>query len=480
MRIVARHRLGLVALALLSGMASLSAPSLADQRTANAASGDKEYRLILPVVYGGSNNVRVPTGNSIPVPTPAPQSTSVPLGAYSRLGVWTGPADDAMLTSLQQAGAQWTRFHLDWATIEPNYTDPATYDFTEYDNYLAASGRAGMTAIVEIRGNPSWAAATRCGPIGRIDRFAEFLRTLVNRYRIPPYNVKHWEFFNEPDNKKASSSEFVGGCFGDQPGGYVEVLRVAYTVIKAVDPEAKIVLGGLAFDQWSDPTFGPVFNTEFLDQILALGAGAYFDVANVHYYSSQTTRWSTYGKDLLGKVAAFREVMARHNTTKPVVVTETNWTSGPGSSGDILEQQARYVPKVLARGLAANLYAVYWFMLKEWPGADYPYGLVDLDLKPRPAYHAYQVAADEFGRAATIRPLSPSELGVAGGIEGYAFDVDGQVRWVLWADDGVVVNVRLPETAAQAHDKQGQSISLADHGQTTIALDDSPIYVRFR
>jgi len=260
------------------------------------------------------------------------------------------------------------------------------------------------------------------------------------------------------------------------------MLQIARSAIKSVDPNARIVLGGLAYERHP-----PCFNMDFLDEVLKAGGAAYLDVINVHYFSSQNPTWSSHGWDIAGKVDAIREIMSRNGVNKPVFVTEVSWTSSPADSPSILEEQARYVPKVLARGLAIDLYAMSWFMLSEWNVAGYPYGLLDKNLRPRPAYQVYQTAAAEFGGAGSVRPLPPSEVGAESGVEGYAFDVQGGERWLLWAENYAIwptpspIQIRLPCRAYEARDKLGQSIPLRRDGTPAeLMLDDSPIYVHLR
>jgi len=273
----------------------------------------------------------------------------------------------------------------------------------------------------------------------------------------------------------------LGGCFGKTPDKYVDLLKAAYASVKEVDRDGKVVTGGMALGQYIDPKEGPIFNTDFFDQVLALGGGDYFDIANIHYFSSQGGAWSSYGRDLIGKVTGVRQIMTRYGVTRPMMVTELGWTSSPKDSPDTPEMQARYVPKALARGLAVDLYAMTWFSLKDWEGADYPYGLMDVGGRLRPAYQAFQAAVSEFGDATAIRPLAPGELGVAGGVEGYAFSVGGKERWVIWAEGTNQIHAMLPAGVFEARDKLGQAVTLpSGSSPKPIALGDSPLYIRFR
>jgi hypothetical protein len=99
-------------------------------------------------------------------------------------------------------------------------------------------------------------------------------------------------------------------------------------------------------------------------------------------------------------------------------------------------------------------------------------------MQPKPAYTAFQVAVDALGQASVVRPLSPGEVGVSGGIEGYAASVVGRERWLLWAtpEQGQLW-VHLPPHARHATDKLGGPLNLQAGSTTPVLLDGSPIYV---
>jgi alpha-L-arabinofuranosidase len=103
----------------------------------------------------------------------------------------------------------------------------------------------------------------------------------VERYSAPPYNVKYWEIYNEPDAPKNTNEPPYGmiyGCWGISGdtyfGGeaYGEMLKVVYPYIKSANSSAQVLVGGLLLD--CDPrtvcTTGPgSIPPKFLNGILS-------------------------------------------------------------------------------------------------------------------------------------------------------------------------------------------------------------------
>lgn len=397
-------------------------------------------------------------------------------GAGDRFGIWLGAPDRAAADLAHQAGASWTNVYLLWSQVE---TSPGVYNFSRYDGIMGNLASGGVRPFVEIRKSPSWVASTDCGPLdktGGMDSFANFVRTMVQRYSVAPYNVKHWEFYNEPDNTDVNLAQQIGmGCWGNYPSQYAQLLSVANSAVKSVDPQAKVVFGGLAMENMTS------FNMNFLDQVLAAGGGPYFDVLNVHYFSNYASAWSAYGVDIGGKITRVRQIMSGRGVSKPVAVGETSYQDSPLDNFDAAAQ-ARYVPKVLARALANDVYKVDWYQLRDYgdPARPYYYGLLDINGQPKPSYTTYSVAASKVGRASYVSPLDAGSVGASGGIEGYKFRQDGREVWVLWATpDGSAVDITLPGNAVNASDQIG-TVFWSSSGQSTgYRLGSNAIYIAF-
>jgi hypothetical protein len=142
-----------------------------------------------------------------------------------------------------------------WSSIEPrkgNETGEALLGLKG----SKTSRQTGVEAVVIVAGTPGWAGkvkGSKCGPIKaeELDSFAKFMSDLVSRYSAPPYAVRYWELWNEPDVDPSDSYIGTWGCWGDQDdpyfggGYYAEMLKVVYPAVKAADPQAQLLVGGL-------------------------------------------------------------------------------------------------------------------------------------------------------------------------------------------------------------------------------------------
>jgi hypothetical protein len=402
-------------------------------------------------------------------------------------GVQIYGTDPVEADSIAEMRGRWLRIPLSWSSVEPENTTPDGYQWpTEFELGLARLSGNGARIILTITGNPSWAASYPGGPVDKVDisELVEFVEAAVARYSRGPYSVKHWEFYNEPDNGSALYADWGFGYFGHDPAAYVWMLSRVYLPIKAVDPEAQVLMGGLSYDNWEEEDGGP-FVKDFLDQVLSFGGGSYFDVMNFHYYPmSFRSRWDPYGPGLIGKTTFLREKLADYGVYKPLVCTETTVVSDIENG---YELQSRAVPQLFAQGMAAELDLVVWFMLvDDKPTGYWQAGLLFYDRTPKPAYYAYQVMTEQLGPADFVRTLSLAETG-SDQVEAYQFATLDGVTWVIvaWANDDHVHPLTLETPQLIMVDKHGMEAVLSDaddgvvDGRVRVPIGPSPVYLRF-
>jgi hypothetical protein len=397
-----------------------------------------------------------------------------------------GPLDEAQGLGLAvSAGAQWLRYDaFDWDRIEPEPTSPATYRWDQVDEAgLLRAIEKGLKIIAVVKYVPPWAQkvpGSACGPIHpqALYRFAAFLSALVTRYQAPPFNIRYWQLNNEPD-APVWPGRTAYGCWGDQNdpyyggGYYAQMLKKAYPAIKAADPRAKVLIGGLLLD---NPNESPKNPARFLEGILRAGGGPFFDMVAFHGYAEmgdvpeqvRNINWPGAGTPIWEKGVFLRKVLGRFKLSgKPMICTEAAlhcMTESP----ECLETQAAFVPRAYAEGIALGLSSVIFYALK----CEYRFlGLLRPDNSPRPSYRAYQTAASFLSRAR----YQGTAKGYPAGIAGHSFvpPTGGKVD-LIWSSDGAPKEVPLP-AGVKAYDRYGAEVS---PGGRTLRVGYSPLYLQ--
>jgi hypothetical protein len=395
------------------------------------------------------------------------------------------------------AGVYWLRFDVfRWDEIEPVRTNPPTYHWETVDEAsLRNAAAGGLQVIAAIKSTPSWAQkvpGSFCGPVKEdsLDEFAQFVAALVRRYSAPPYNVRYWELGNEPDiDPSLVAPDSVFGCWGDeaQPyyggGYYATMLKAVYPAIKAVDPRAQVLIGGLLLN--CDPTHPPQGQdckpSKFLEGILRNGGGDYFDIVSFHGYPQYNgslqldehfASWEYRGGVVLGKIDFLQSVLATYGLKKPLFHTEGSLLCpefdsrcNPPTSA-FYEAQADYVVWLYVRNWAEGLMGTIWYQF-EGPGWRYN-SLLDANQNPKPAYRALTFLTTELANAYYRQPVSQYP-----DLRAYEFGAPGKRIWVLWAADEQSHTIDLPVGTLRVYDKYGADITPAG---STMSVS-SPVYV---
>jgi hypothetical protein len=414
--------------------------------------------------------------------------------------------------ALEESGACWTRVRIDWALIQPE-PPPADYRWGPYhDDKLRQVAETGVHIIAHVDNVPEWAAEHPFGPIqpDRLDDFTQFLTDLVNRYKQPPYNINHWELFNEPDRTfrpevpdgKPCNTWPGWGCQGEE---YAKMLAASYQAIKAADPAATVLMGGVAQD-WFLEVGGP-FHRYFPDEVIeAAGAGdnVPWDVSNVHYFPDFRREWERWdpnsedriygwlpaptcgdiydgegkvyaagGTDLIAKVSHFtNRLRTCFGVEKPLWVTELGEHGYPYDPDNpdypddpywSIKQQARYVIQGYARGLAAGAEKIVWFVLVSPPYDYQAQGLLyQEDWSPKPAFRAYQTLTSELGGYRYSRDVDVPN------VEGYVFlDAAFREKTVAWGNVHPSSSASVPLTLAPV-----TRLRVADHLGAVALVED--------
>jgi len=344
------------------------------------------------------------------------------------------------LDLLRNAGAYWLTTSLYWSAIEKT---PGVYDWSSFDAKALTAKTAGAELFVLFTSNPTWAAILPGGPVTDTATLVNFVTRMAERYdgdgiADAPGSpiVNYWSFYAEPDNGDLGRALAGKGYFGNTPGLYASMLKSVAPAIHTANPQAKVLIGGLAYDWFEED--GGIFVRSFLtDTLSALndypgGAAAYIDEVAFHYYPISTLSWPT----IREKAIEVRGILANHQIGDlPLISPEMGYWSSP-KWGSSLDSQAYWLVQMYSRALSQGMTQLSWYLPKdsaipESEDDTYPdrtCGLLDIDANPKPAYYAYATMTGQLKGAHYLRSLSQTN------VVGEVFRLpDGRENAVVWA-----------------------------------------------
>lgn len=301
------------------------------------------------------------------------------------------PQSDAQLPGL---GAGWVRGFVPWWMFEPSRGHLNDAELSSLESGLAGLP-TGTKVILDIVDSPQWesGSANHAMPPRDPADFARFAATIVKRFAG---RVAAWEIWNEEDASLWWAS-------GPDPAAYADLLKATYPAIKAADPNATVVLGGLTGNDY-----------EYLSQVYAHGAKGSFDAVGVHTDTicdvvspyeilrngrtdQRINRWSFLG------YRTVHEIMLAQGDNSPIWMTELGWSTstqecssgawaGQKAGGVSPQQQATFLLQAY-HCLAQDSYVQVgiWYGLQDIEPFDSSrgsYGLLGPSLNPKPAYGA--------------------------------------------------------------------------------------------
>jgi hypothetical protein len=424
------------------------------------------------------------------------------------------------LQQVREANTSFIRYNgILWGGVEPEEGQRNWSALSKQEIDLRTAAQNDLHVVLVVRSTPAWAQkvpGATCGPVrqDKLKAFGDFMYDLVARYSQPPYHVKHWEIWNEPDVDPELALRFGPqvpfGCWGDPAdeyyGGryYAEMLKAIYPRIKQADPEAQVLVGGLLMS--CNPQGGGCINdldelaAMFFEGILVNQGGNYFDGVAFHNYDyyligvlggyfsyKWSISWINSGPALIAKANFLNGLMETYGVSgKYLMNTETALVcggfydppGGPGCESDpasTFEQtKAFYIAQSYAASAALGLKANIWYSLSGWRNS----GLVYADMAPRPGYLAYQFSRSILGDISGGEALTSQDTGGDMEVLGFKFEQpDGRVLWVLWSQDGSKEIVPLPSPPSGVWDVYGQPQTVDDPAKLTVTI--KPLYVEW-
>lgn len=457
--------------------------------------------LLLFVPNSAFAGTSLPGISQEPSPSPANQATDIYTlflpsiaqfpSSSTALGVeMDSVAEGKLLDLANQASVKWVRRNgVLWNEIEQNEGVRDWASMAALEREMVLLSQNGMELVLIIRGVPEWARADGghiCGPIAqdKFNAFAGFMHELVSRYSSPPYNVRYWELGNEPDSEFISDTSPFG-CWGDSGnryyggGKYGKMLKVVYPEIKAANPDAQVLIGGLLMD--CDPSNPPPGRTctmsKFLEGILQEGAGNSFDGVSYHSYdyygflgAYSNPNWNgaynTTGPVIQIKANFLNSVLNRYGYhDKYLMATETALLCGDLCDDDYETTKAIYAAQNYALSMISRLTTSIWYSYTNPWRSTY---LIQSS-NPKPAYFALQTANEKLSNTTFRQKVNIPGLSV------YEFSRNGDRIWIAWSLDGSDHPITIPDPPTGMWDLYGNSLPV----NTGIHIGMLPIYLEW-
>jgi hypothetical protein len=285
-------------------------------------------------------------------------------------------------------GVGWIRLDFRWRLIQS--AGPSNYNWRLYDMLVKTATEYHIKVLGTLDYAPTWAAkvgcvnSAGCAPANS-DEYANFAAMTTQRYQS---QVNYWEIWNEENGNFWSPSPNIRD--------YASALIKSYASIKHVNPQAKVLLGGM-----SDGNNTAKHNIEavsFLQGIYANGAGKAFDAVAYHPYTFPGTPLDINGSYNWSKLGRIHNVMVANNdSAKQIWVTEFGApTNGPSEKDFINERaQAEQVSDIVAATADKPWVGpLFWYTYRDF-GADTNdvnnfYGLRRYNGAPKAAYYTLQ------------------------------------------------------------------------------------------
>lgn len=342
---------------------------------------------------------------------PAPTTATGPEYGVGFISAPQDPADETRYANALATGATWNRWPIYWFNIEQS---EGTFDWAAHDAVIRADLQHGLNLDAVLLGSPYYDRVP-AGPLPRTgttlrgreiepppglyepvfadgdtpgpqkqinpaNPWARFVYAVVNRYRPggimaqtdPGWpagsGVTVWEIWNEPD---------LSGFWLGSEADYARLLKVGYLAAKHADPDARVMVGGLAYFE-EDGFFEKVLQVFDTDP-MAPAYGYFHDIVGVHNYFQSWSSWYYVYRTVL--------TLAAHGLEKEIWLNESGlpaWNDYPGPVWDdasafrgTMAEQADFVVQSAFYATFAGADAIFHFQLYDGcgnqpEGTDFP------------------------------------------------------------------------------------------------------------
>ncbi len=309
------------------------------------------------------------------------------------------------MQTARRAGIRYLRCAFSWNAIEKA---PDQYDWQFWDRLVDTADEYGIQLMPYVAYTPEWAAGKKQEfwkqPPERTSDYLGFMRAAATHYKG---RIHSWEIWNEPD-----LTEYWQGTVPQ----FAELVKESAIVIREVDPNAVIVLGGVS--RAHDPFLHELITKYRVDR--------YVDVVAMHGYPESwlPETMETVYRDWVQEV---RRMLDQSGSGVDLWVNEMGypgWRYAPDKASVYgppvfygYEHTSEYMGTALFKAeilalASGSVSLTGWYRVDDFCGADfsgdalnYHLGLLDCAGRPKPALRALRHFTALFDRPA--RPLTP-------------------------------------------------------------------------
>ncbi len=383
----------------------------------------------------------------------------------------------AMVALMREAGVEWAREEISWERVQLERGGAYRWDgdhagMYNYDAAISLQREGGIQVLGLLAYNPAWFKSKNPTLDEWIEDWGDYVYNVVARYGRDRKQIRHWEVWNEANLRR----------FGYEHGLYtidefVRILKVARAAIKAADPEATVVLGGL-YDIWGPiPTPEDYDSLDYLRMLHAAGGWHTFDILALHPYRPGPPEAVLHrrGPDMsfTDELQTLDLLMAEFGS-KPVWLTEIGWSSFSGVFGVTEADQAAYLQRMYVQALAhPSIEKVFWYDLRDDTSADvaydqpifdrfeeqfhygllrrnFPLHITDVALR-KPAYLAYRALTDVLDGMQLETTVASGDHPDMPGIYWYRFTDGARRTDIIWQLGGTAaINITIPCGCSEA------------------------------
>jgi hypothetical protein len=315
------------------------------------------------------------------------------------------------LAAMAAGGLQFVRHDASWVHVEPEPPDPVTgahaYNWDVLDRQVALYAGNGLRWLPIIDYSTAWSGRIRgdyFSPPADSRQYAAYAAAVARRYgqggdfwrerpQLRQLPVTKYEIWNE------ENTEFFWRGQADAPERYAELYLAARGAIKAVDPDARVIVGGLALEKTgvTDPD-------DFVTRMYRHRPELVGNVDAVGFHPYTPGIGGVYSK--LREIRATLSRVGAGNV--PLELTELGWTTVTASESHRAESLARLADELPRSDCNVASLAPHTWLTSERNAADPEdwFGIFNLDGTPKPSGGAYLGSVQRVRSGAVSGPVS--------------------------------------------------------------------------